>query len=661
MKKAILLLFLCLAPITVNAQKQGQQLIDSLENSLKSTTEKKAIVVIQNKLSQEYSRIDPEKGRELARSAIKTAENINYKSGVAEGYRCLGVNTTDSTAINFYRKGLAIALKIKDKQALSVLYRNIAVYYIYRNDYKNGLDYSFKSLRLSEELNKHEEIAGTYINIGFLYNDLKDTRKALNYFKRALEMNKKFNNPTMKAVVLENIGVLYSNQGKNELAVSYLTQALTINRKNNNLNFLATNLGTLGSSYLELKKYHLAEENTKEALKISKALKISRVMSYNLQNLSIIYRHNYGDVNNTAYYKNKAVLDTCLLMLKEAADYDRESNDIKSLSKDFKEIAGIYEELGDSKNALSYFRQFNTYNDSIYQTTTKETVKNLEDQRTIELKNKEIQLKKLRIEKEEEQKLYFILGIILLTVIGTLLFYQSRNRKKSNKNLQLLNIELDRANKTKSRFFAILNHDLRSPVASLIHFLHLQKESPELLNDESKQRMENKIIESAENLLHSMEDLLLWSKGQMENFEPQIKSVSVTSLFEDTRRHFSGQPVNIAFENPGNMQLTTDENYLKTILRNLTGNALNALDGTDNAVIIWKAWQEGNKKHLSISDNGPGSTMEQFKALYDDKEVVGIKSGLGLHLIRDLAKAIDCNITIDTQQGKGTTFILTLK
>ena len=51
--------------------------------------------------------------------------------------------------------------------------------------------------------------------------------------------------------------------------------------------------------------------------------------------------------------------------------------------------------------------------------------------------------------------------------------------------------------------------------------------------------------------------------------------------------------------------------------------------------------------------------LEEFKALYDEKEVVGIKTGLGLHLIRDLAKAINCEIKVDSKVNEGT--IITLK
>src|SRR5690606_5815116 len=272
------------------------------------------------------------------------------------------------------------------------------------------------------------------------------------------------------------------------------------------------------------------------------------------------------------------------------------------------------------------------------------------------------QLNKLTLQAKEKQKWYYIGGILLLGTIGSLLFFQSSNRRKNNQKLQRLNNELDQANKVKTRFFSILNHDLRSPVANLIHFLHLQKDNPELMDEATKTRMQSKTISGAENLLSSMEDILLWSKGQMENFKPEPKKVPVNQLFEDTKKVFSGyQNIHFEYQNPDNIVIFTDENYLKTIVRNLTSNAINVYKTTYHPITIWKACQEHHTSHLSITDNGPGATQAQFKALYDDKEVVGIKSGLGLHLIRDLAKSIDCNITVDSQPNHGTTFTLTFK
>jgi len=299
------------------------------------------------------------------------------------------------------------------------------------------------------------------------------------------------------------------------------------------------------------------------------------------------------------------------------------------------------------------------FKDSVFNFKNKQSLQNLEDERTIERRDKEIQINRLNIQTREKQKWYFIGGICLLLVIAGLIFFQSRVRKRNNIRLQKLNSELDHANKVKARFFSILNHDLRGPVANLIHFLHLQKDSPEMLTEEIKIRMENKTISSAENLLESMEDMLLWSKDQMENFNPEPKNIAIDTLFDDIKKRFtSTENVEISFESPHNMILFTDKNYVKTILRNLTGHAIKALQETQNGAIILKGWQQDGNNYISVSDNGPSGTREQFRALYDDKEVVGIKTGLGLHLIRDLAKAINCKIDVQTTPRHGTVFIL---
>jgi len=130
-------------------------------------------------------------------------------------------------------------------------------------------------------------------------------------------------------------------------------------------------------------------------------------------------------------------------------------------------------------------------------------------------------------------------------------------------------------------------------------------------------------------------------------------------LFADIKKYFSTvENLELVFENPNDLSLFTDENYLKTILRNITANAIKVLENTQNAKIIFKAFTENGQTLITVSDNGPGSTNEQFRALYDETEVVGIQTGLGLHLIRDLAKAINCKISVATNPGSGTVFTI---
>ena len=147
----------------------------------------------------------------------------------------------------------------------------------------------------------------------------------------------------------------------------------------------------------------------------------------------------------------------------------------------------------------------------------------------------------------------------------------------------------------------------------------------------------------------------------MEQFKPVIKNIEIAKVFDDNKKVFSGyQNIKFVYENSENLIFNTDENYLKTIIRNLTSNSINVFSTTENPSIIWKAYSENNKNYVSITDNGSGANQENFKALYDENEVVGIKSGLGLHLIRDLAKAINCEIVVDSKIGEGTTFVLSL-
>jgi len=181
-----------------------------------------------------------------------------------------------------------------------------------------------------------------------------------------------------------------------------------------------------------------------------------------------------------------------------------------------------------------------------------------------------------------------------------------------------------------------------------------------LLDEASKERLANSTLTGAENLLNSMEDMLLWSKGQMEHFEPIPVNIDLRAVFNDLKHHFqSEEQVRFEIELPESLQLVTDENYLKTILRNLTSNALKALAQTENPVIRWKANLQDNHVLIVVSDNGPGASQAAFKALYDETEVVGIKTGLGLHLVRDLAEAIDCGIRVETGSS-GTAITLSL-
>jgi len=209
------------------------------------------------------------------------------------------------------------------------------------------------------------------------------------------------------------------------------------------------------------------------------------------------------------------------------------------------------------------------------------------------------------------------------------------------------------------QFFGILNHDLRSPVISLINFLHLQKEAPEMMDEATKNRLELQTTTATEQLLEQMEDLLLWSKGQMENFVPSFKNYKIEDIFSEVKKEFVWvNDIQISFNYSENFVVFTDKEYMKTILRNLISNSIKVLQGKSDGHVICKAWEEKNENFIEISDNGGGANLEKFKALYEEHTSIGIKKGFGLHVIRDLCKSINCNIEVKSNQIIGETQII---
>ncbi|MEP6929847.1 MAG: HAMP domain-containing sensor histidine kinase, partial [Flavobacterium sp.] len=543
----------------------------------------------------------------------------------------------------------------KNTYTQAVLNGSLGEYYLDYSEYETFIHYQLKAINYKKLLEKSvanvENIGVTYSQIASAYIKMKQYNKAIEYLNYAAPYIK--TSPYISAFSCNYYIQCFIPLKKPDSIKKYYNLIYTFPSEKDSL-FL-----NLSFANRSMSEYYIAEHQTNTAYNYAKKAVLFGEKS---TDEDIIMEANM--IMGTVLYERKEyqnAIKTLTLASKNALTYDKES--FVAINK---KLSQSYAALKNWREAYHYNQIYSKYNDEMLQESAKQSIANAEAHYQNKTKKQEIKtlstqntIKNIQIEETKKQILFLIFGLGLVAVIGLLLFKQSQNRKKINQKLQLLNQQLDEANKIKARFFGILNHDLRSPVSNLIHFLHLQKESPELIDEATALRMQNKVITGAENLLSSMEDILLWSKGQMENFKPQHKKVPVSNLFEETEKHFSSvENATLTFENPEDIILETDENYLKTIIRNLTGNAIQALDKTTNGSIIWRAWQENHHVYLSVTDNGSGGTKEQFKALYDDSEVIGIKSGLGLHLIRDLANAINCKIEVTSKPDSGTTFTI---
>ncbi|RYY62501.1 MAG: sensor histidine kinase [Chitinophagaceae bacterium] len=654
-----------LLPAIARCQKTGQPVVDSLLVELNKPLDDSSRVKTLEAISLEYIKTDHAKAMQYADEGIRLARKMNWKKGeihllvvranalnekgdkdgaleiytrVLAAARELGDEYTLSITLNdiggsflrasdnlnatrYYTESLDLSLKIRNDNLIGTNYYNLSTVFYNQQDYKKSLDYAEKSLQYILKTNNADKIARSYNGLANVYMATGETDKAKANYERAMEMYKKSGNRTGLAIIYSQYAILFDPDYASIIHYQKLSQQIWDEVNPTHYNSII-NLGNTGETYLNL----------------IRADTLSRLT---------------GSQEKALYDSARASLDRCL-------QYCRATSDMENLAYFSMLYSDMLAMQGNYKDALDKYKTGTAINDSLYSQANKNAIAGLESKREIGLRDKQIEINQLALSSERKQRIGLITGIALLLVIVALILRQSRVRKKTNTVLIRLNDQLDEANKVKAKFFAILSHDLRSPISNLVSFLELQEDAPDLLGPEQAKRQQQQIGSSARSLLETMESMLLWSKGQMEQFRPSIRPVKVASLYQHVEKLFANSGTTIIFDDPGNLEVNTDENYLQTIMHNLTANAVKALGRQSDGLIRWSAIKEQGETVLSITDNGPGLRDEQVSALYDDTVVANEKTGLGLHLVCDLASAIQCRIAVRSQLQSGTTFTLSI-
>ena len=613
--------------VSINAFSQlDKNAVDSLLNIVATTKVDTTKVKCLLKLEYAYRFVDYKIGLDYAAKAVKLSETIKWDRGLALAYHGMGNNYLDRgehpSALKMYNKSLGYSQKYPKVRLSSMM--NISNIYLRESNLPLSLEYIEKALKIAEDIKDEKEIAFCYYQIGLINRNLEKPEVAKMYYEKSLKIFREKNNPFQVAELTTFMG---------EMTEDYKARLDLLLESKSIWDSIAPEYQSAINNSIMLAKTYL------DICESDSLMKVSGIEKSNVELL-----------NETEELLEKAVTHSKL-------------SDMKQYLMDaYGALAVLNAIRKNYAKAYSYLDTYTMMKDSIFSQENKNKIAALESEKEIRARDNQIKINKLTIENKEKQKWFLILGLVLLTVIGALLYIQSTNRRKTNETLKALNIDLDKSNKTKTMLLGILNHDLRSPVNSFIHYSQLQKENPEMLDENAKIRIEEATQSAAKNLLSSMEDILIWTKNQMENFEPKFKKVNINSTFSDIKNHFSdNQKINIVIDNSDGVEIFTDSDFLKTILRNFTANAINALELIENPTITWKAFQTNQNKFITITDNGLGNNVDVFKPLFEDDYKSSIKSGLGLHLVRDLAKEINCKIEVESIINMGTKISLSFK
>ncbi|MFI2645304.1 ATP-binding protein [Streptomyces sp. NPDC018610] len=224
--------------------------------------------------------------------------------------------------------------------------------------------------------------------------------------------------------------------------------------------------------------------------------------------------------------------------------------------------------------------------------------------------------------------------------------------------------QLELAHEDKSRFWANVSHELRSPVNSVIALARLLLDgAADPLSDE-QHRQVALVQASGSTLLALVDELLDIAKAESGRLEPHIAEVDLRALLHQLRGMLQGtaQP-GVELRIPDLVQpvpLATDEVMLTRILRNVLSNALKfTVEGRVTLEIA--GGERDGRLAFRVQDTGVGipageltRVFEEFYQVRGPHQRGRAGTGLGLPYARRLTELLGGTLTLDSEEGRGT-------
>jgi signal transduction histidine kinase len=247
----------------------------------------------------------------------------------------------------------------------------------------------------------------------------------------------------------------------------------------------------------------------------------------------------------------------------------------------------------------------------------------------------------------------------------------ARKEEIENQNIKIAyqNKQLSETIQLKNKIFSVIAHDLRSPVVNILYMLNLLKEKE---YKEQYDYFANSSIQYSQQVINLLENMLVWGRGQEDKikFSPEkrdLADIILTnlSIFKESA---DKKEISVNFTQIGNSKAFFDKDLLDIIIRNLLSNAVKYTPrGGRVSILLKDKTLSGEGITLKICDNGIGISPVKQKYLFTSTEVESTPgtenekgTGFGLKLCYELVKINNGIMTVESNEGEGTCFMITL-
>lgn len=594
----ILILIIPLCAVAQNKTKL-EACLAIIEKAKGDTTEVKAY----NELATELLGVDDERAKQYAFKGLKLANKLNHNYFQSWSNNVIGLSYDymgkPDSALFYYQTSIAIKNKINDLDGLGAVNMNIGVLYYYQSDYDNAIKYYTISKKYYERTNNQSRVAGILNNIAVVYKEQGNQTEALRLYEQAYDIKRLVHDTTGMANALGNIGVIYQKQKDFKKALLYYHKSIA-------LDSLTSNKYNLVSSYISLAELHLeTNQLSSTRLYLDKSIEIAK-------QINAIH---YLDDAYTLYTK-----------------YDSLQGDYKSSNNHLK-LYFFYKTKIQNEDRLKQMDKLEV----LYDTKQKE--------QNIEILTAKEELNKLKIARQNNQLIGFIVGFILLLLLVVVIAVALKNLRRQREILAAKNNIINDALAEKEVLLKEIHHRVKNNLQVISSLLNLQ----------------SRYIKDAGAL-----DAIKESKERINAISLLHKEIYQNEVLKqiDAKQYFSNLALNLqnTFDPKQHVKLNllVEDVFLDIdtliplglVVNELFTNCYKYGVSNENPTINFTLAQTEKIITLTVKDNGNG-----FPTTVNLEE----SNSLGFKLISLFTKKLQGNITYKNNHGANTTIVFNIK
>lgn len=570
------------------------------------------------------------------------------------------LNRSSEQSLRYAFEALDLATQLEDEVSRARAERYIGEDYVSKGNFPEALKHLISALEIAENNSDDIEIGSVYNELGEFYKNFDQYKKAIDNYTKAADIFTRKRDQRNYTVVLSNMADVYQRMGNISKAFELARQALKIARKNNDTLLLGDNYKTLGGIYLNREEYDSSRSNFDRAYLYFKLGNDEESRLIILQNIGNIYLKLQDPIKALNCFQN-------VLNQAEKARY------LKLVTSSYQKLSEVDSMTGNYPRALNNYKKFVQLNDSAESVEKALEISQITDHRDLEQKQKNIE--ELTVERDKQAinirfknsiVLFFSVLLPLIVFLALFLLYNYNQKRKINLQLSEQKEELLTLNTVKDRLFSIISHDLRSPLANLEAILRLM-ESGDLSNEEVMM-LSSQLTHNLQETSYMLDNLLQWSKSQMRGILPKKELINVPELCREVAGFFNSQAdkkaIDIRVSKADVLTTMADKEMIKLVIRNLVANAIK-FSPSGGKIGIGVNMEKG-MIFVSVTDSGIGMSEEILKTLFTLEGIIATGTqnekgtGLGLLLCKDFIELNEGRIWVESQIGKGSTFIFNL-